>query len=324
MPSDNPAYSGKRLRNDIVILVVSLLISSVIWLIHYLSQRYVAYFPIRVEAVTDIEGYSSTAVSGETIVVGGQATGFYILRRHIDGGQPLQLKVKVASSEFSLGEGGAFFLESSSLMDELSEAVGSELDISYIQDVRLTFGFIPQSFRRVPLEANISVTCAPQYMQVSEVALKPDSVTVYGNASDIERLSKIDTKPLSIFSLDHSANGIVGLTPGKFRIEPEKVEYSIEVARYVEHTFSVSLSPVNVPEGRTLILLPSRVEVTCRLPFAVRPDALMSSGAFVVDYADFAASHSTQVRPKLAREGEVTVYSWSADPPFVECALSEK
>ena len=307
-------------RSDLIILVISLVISSMIWLLHYLSQDYTAYFPFRVEVVTSLDGYATSSVSNETIVIGGQASGFFILGRQ-SGNRENLVRVRVDKYLFKPEGDGKFSLDASSLRNVMGDALGGEIDISYIQDTRLTFNFVPESYRKVPVASLISVFCAPQYMTVSDIAFKPDSVLVYGRTSSILGVSEIETRPVSLKNVDHSINGIVELKTGDLRVEPRQVEYSVAVERFVEYEFSAVISAVNVPEGESLIIVPSRVNVKCRVPFGFRVEALKEPGAFTVDYNEFVRSRSSRIVPAL-KDGMEGVLGYSTNPPCVECILS--
>lgn len=307
-------------RSDLVILVISLVISSAIWLVHYLSQDYTAYFPFRVEVVSSIDGYSSSAVSNETIVIGGQTSGFYILGRQSSRSENV-VTVHVNKALFSSEGDGKFSLDPSALRDVLGDAFGSDVDISYVQDTKLTFNFAPESYRKVPVTSLISVTCKPQYMQVADIAFRPDSVLVYGKTAAIAGISKIETRPLSIRKADHNINGIVDLKTDNFRVEPFQVEYSIAVERFVEQELNVTVSAVNVPDGTTLLLVPSRVKVICRIPFGYRSEILKEDGAFIVDYRDLIKSRSSKMVPRLSDKID-GVLQYSFEPVYVECILS--
>ena len=307
-------------RSDLVILVISLVISSLIWLVHYLSQDYTAYFPFRVEAVSSIDGYSSSAVSNETIVIGGQASGFYILGRQSARTENV-VTVQVNKALFSSEGDGRFSLDPSALRDVLVDAFGSDMNISYVQDMKLTFNFTSESCRKVPVASLVSVSCEPQYMQVADIAFRPDSVLVYGKTAAIAGISEIETVPLSIKRADHNINGIVELKTDDFRVEPSRVEYSIAVERFVEQELSVTVSAVNVPDGASLLLVPSRVTVKCRVPFGYRSEKMKEEGAFVIDYADFIKSRSSKMVPRLSDKID-GVLQYSVDPAYVECILS--
>lgn len=311
---------AERYRSDLVILVISLVISSMIWLVHYLSQNYTAYLPFRIEVVSSIDGYATSAVSNETIVIGGQAGGFFILGRQSPQRENV-VTVQVNKILFTDEGDGKFSLDAAALRNVLGDAFGGEMDITYIQDTRLTFNFAPESCRKVPVASLISVFCAPQYMTVSDIAFRPDSVLVYGRTSSIMGISKIETRPLSLKNVDHSINGIAELKTGKLRVEPQQVEYSVAVERFVEYEFSVKLSAVNVPNGESLILVPSRVNVKCRVPFGYKVETLREPGSFIVDYNEFVRSRSSKVVPALS-EGIDGVLEYSTNPSYVQCILS--
>lgn len=74
----------------------------------------------------------------------------------------------------------------------------------------------------------------------------------------------------------------------------------------------------NVPAGRSLMILPSQVEITFRAPFRPRGGRIVPEDLnLVVDYADYAGAGSTRVIPRL--ETKRDIYAWRLKPELVEC-----
>lgn len=305
-------------------LILSFLLAFVTWTAHNLTQDYMVYLQYRVRVTANLEGYAPTAVSEEELVLGGQAAGFYILGHRDGRGKPLEIKADARYFTADPTRPDVFLLDLSQFRDQLDDAVGSSFDVNYIPSTPLSFTFVPQSCKKVPVTSRLSVSCRPQYMETAELQLTPDSVLVYGNTDELEAVSTVATRTLSLSRVDKSLRGYVPLeTRRGLRVEPAAVAYYAPVARYVEQRFTVDLSAVNVPSGKQLILLPSKLEVTCRIPFGGELEPLRAPGAFVVDYNDFLLSRSALVGPRPAAAIAPLLYTWSFEPRFVECILSE-
>lgn len=311
-------------RSDIILLLCSLLLAAGMWLVHILSQSYYAYLPFNVSAVSGIEGYAPRSTNTQSVFCGGKASGFFILGYNLSGKDPQEIDVEVSPSSFGVSDSSDFFtVRSSQISDRISESVNSFFEATYIPETELKFRFEPQTSRKVPVVSRIGFSCRSQYMQTGEVRLEPDSVTVYGNESDLVNVTSVRTKSIALGSLDRSTRGMVAIDKYRnLRIVPGSVTYSVPVGRYFEYTYKVALSPVNVPSDKTLILLPSTVEVSCRLPFGTAVRDFVDNAVFVVDYDEVAGSRSSKVAPRM-EDSDIMAYSCSFEPQFVDCIISE-
>ena len=325
--SENPdRRRGRRLsRGNLILLVLSLLLAFVTWLAHNLTQDYMVYLQYRVKVTTNLEGYAPQAISEEELVLGGQAAGFYILGKRDGRGKPLEIKADARYFEKDPVRENVFLLDLSKFRDQLDDAVGSSFDVNYIPTTPLAFEFAPQSYKKVPVVSRLSVACRPQYMATAPLELTPDSVLVYGNTAELEAVTAVTTRAMDLSRVDKSLRGYVPLEVSRnLRVEPASAAYFVPVARYVEQRFTVNLATANVPAGKQLILLPSKLEVTCRIPFGGEIAPLRADGAFVVDYNDFLASRSALVAPRPAASIARLLFAYTCEPRFVECILSER
>ncbi|MBR0223436.1 MAG: hypothetical protein IJL93_04080 [Bacteroidales bacterium] len=310
---------------DIRLLVASLLIACLVWVMHTFTLEYSATVPCTVHVVSNIRGYAPEAVAKETLLLRGKATGFYLLKARGTGRRPMDLTISVEAHHFRPAEGEEdhFVLPVSDIREKLNEQLGDRFDVDFIETEQLSFAFTPQSYVKVPVEASLDLSFRPQYMQVGQVQLKPDSVLVYGPVKDIQRITQVRTRSISRTLLDKSLQGYVSLEPiAGLRIDAEQVWYDVEVERYVESTMTLPVTASNLPSGATMVMLPSRVEITFRAPFHPRGGRIMADDlSLVVDYRDFAGAGSTRMIPQLVTQREI--YSWRLRPELVECILME-
>lgn len=304
-------------RTNIILLACSLLLAAGMWFIHILSQSYYAYLPFSIRAVSDVRGYAPKSSTVQTIFLGGKASGFFLLGYNLSGKQPIEIEVEIPFAD------DEFTVQSTAISDRISEHVNSYFEMTYVPETTLSFVFESRDYKRVPIESGVTVECQPQYMAVSEVTFEPDSVTVYGNDSDLETIEFVKTRNIVVAGLKKSTSGVVELEKDKqFRYSPGDVTYSVNVARYYEYSFTVNLSTVNVPYGKTLILLPSQVDVTCRLPLDTDFNAFKEEVRFVIDYNDVISSRSAKVSPKM-EDTDCRIYACTFTPSFVEGVIME-
>lgn len=310
---------------DLRLFLVSLLIACLVWVMHTFTLEYSASVLCSVRATTSLTGYAASAVSNETLLLRGKSTGFYLLNMRGTGRKPVELDIEVDPRHFRPVEGteDTFSLPATELRERLGELLGDHFTIDFIDVEQLTFTFSRQSFVKVPVVASVDLDFRPQYMQVGEVDLKPDSVLVYGDVKELQRIQEVRTQAISFAHVDKTLQGYVGLEPIQgLRFDVDRVWYEVEVDRYVETSMTLPVTVRGVPANRSLMVLPSQVEVTFRAPFRPQGGRIMPEDlSLVVNYADFTGAESTKVIPHLVTERDI--YAWRLKPEMVECILMD-
>lgn len=323
--------SGRKLtlkwrRGDETILIVSLLLAVFIWLAHNLSDDFFSYRQFRVTVVTDIDGYAPTSVADQILSVGGRAKGFDLISQRASARHPKDVTINLDAALFVPDKSApnTFSVAASDMQKALDAAAGSDFSVTVLPDVRVSFVFEPQSFKKVPVDLPVvEISCQPQYMMTGELTLTPDSVFVYGNEKDLVKVSSVTARPLRLQNIDRNTVGELQLNkvPG-MRIGSGTVSYKIAVARYVEERVTVNITPVNVPAGKKLIVLPSTVDLVCRIPYDAVKRLSADDFSFVLDYNDVVSLHSSKVIPRMASSG-CTVLSYETVPAMVDFIIAE-
>ena len=325
MPGRDKKDFKKRSGRDWVSLILSLLLALFIWLVHNLSNDYSAYLRFQVKAVTNIEGHHPEAVADESLLIRGRATGFYIIRNNRRGSVP-QITLEVPPELFTPVEefSDRFVLTANDLKDKLSAALSGEINIDFVETSTLSFTFPEQSHRKVPVNPLISVVYKKQYINAGDIVISPDSVLIYGNTEDIANIRSVNTLPVNLSNVDKSIQGVTGLeTIRDVRIDSDKIRYFIKVDRYVEVSDYLSVKVNNLPSGYSIVLIPSRVKFTGRIPFTAKNDDIFDDISLILDYNTFIRQKSSKVIPILDR-GDVEIYSYSLDPPMIEAVITQE
>lgn len=304
------------------IFLISLLFAFLVWVIHVFSLEYSSYIQVKVVAKANLAGYSREATADEALFLRGKAYGFYIMSAKASS-PTITIEIDEKHLKPVAGEDGAFSVSVQDIREQILEAFGEQLAVDHINNEALTFHFIKQSYRKVPVSAVSNITLKKQYMQVGEITLTPDSVLVYGPESETDEIIEVNTKLIETFPLNKSTQGYIMLEPMKgIRFSEEKVHYTINVDRFVEQTRNLEVKVENVPYGKTLMLLPAEVNVTIRTPFGAKNKLGVDDVSLTVDYKDFAKSINAKVIPTLNSNG-LKVYSYTLSPAVVECVQIE-
>ena len=327
--SEKNDKAGRWHVKDWGVLLVSLMLALFVWLLHNFSKDYSVYIPFQLSVTTNIDGYAPEATARETMVLRGRTSGFYIVQARFSSSRlfplhamiPPERFVKVAAADSS--QGNIYRVNTSEIRKEVSEALENKVEIEFIETSSLTFEFTPQTHRKVPVIANLSLSFKEQYMQVGDIILEPDSITIYGNTSVINNIDYIQTKKLEFSNLDAPVRSVAMLAPVQgVRFSSDNVGYAIDVQRYFEARRTVTLTADNLPSGKSLFFLPSQVEVSYRAPFDSKQAQMGGEIVLSVDYNEFAKSRNAKVIPNLTHS-DMTIFSYDLTPNQVECILME-
>lgn len=274
---------------DIVIFTMSLLLAFSIWFIHGLSSSYSELIRLPILAEANIDAHAARSSNTVTMLARCRMSGFEIIRlKNISEKNPLE--IRFASSDMHPAGDETFYITSNELNKYFPTIFGDKSVLEAFLTDTLFFRFPREESKKVPVRAVCRLGFKPQYMSVGGLKFSPDSVLVYGEPFHLENTTGVHTEAFSLENLDMSAHGSVRLEKIKgVRLSAEKVEYSVEVKRFVEIKTSMPINVRNVPKGHSLIIYPSIASVTFRAAFPVSTDPV-DEVSFYVDYKEFMES----------------------------------
>ena len=289
-----------------------------IWLVGNLSQETTSLVSVPVIAHSSIVGRSEAAIESVQITANVTASGFRLLR--LSARRNRAVDIRFEAEHFRHLEGDFFTISANNLVRYTEAIFGPQTKAQFASDY-VTVRFAPESYKKVPVVAVRQIRFRDQFMASGDLVLTPDSVLVYGNPSRLEGIGHVITRQITRYDVDKGVRGRVRLdTPDGTRLSVNEVEYSLPVSRYVGVTQRVQVGVRNVPEGKTLSVYPSTVDINFRFVFPISGNPA-SSADFYVDYNDFASSIGGKCMVRVEGLPEMTI-SWEADPPYCECVES--
>lgn len=280
---------SKANGKDLIIFSLSLLLAFSIWLIHGLSLKYTEIITVPVIAESSLDGHAGRSSNSNAILARCRTTGFEIIRlNRAAEGKPVV--VKFDASDLRHYEDDSFYITANELNRYVAAIFGDKTGMeSFITDT-LFFRFPFENCRKVPVQAVCRTSFRPQYMNVGPMKIEPDSIFVYGEPFHLENINRAYTEAFSLEDLSMSSHGTVKLEGIKgVRMSADKVEYTLDVSRFVEVNAEMPIQVRNVPKGHSLIVHPSIASVTFRCAFPVS-DNPVEKVYFYIDYKDFTES----------------------------------
>ena len=156
-------------------------------------------------------------------------------------------------------------------------------------------------------------------MPYTPIALKPDSVFVYGDEAVISGIEEVVTEPVKNNNVSGSLTGVVKLNPiAGVRFSVDEVIFSQEIGRYVEHSIKVPVIIGNAPAYANVAIIPQEVTVRYRQPFPGAEKYGIQDFSVEVEYDEIL--RKDVVKPVVTRMPE-GILKFSIEPAFVECVL---
>lgn len=125
--------------------------------------------------------------------------------------------------------------------------------------------------KKIPLQMGYQVSFQKQYYFSNPARIYPDSITIIGSEFLIKGIQSWKLPNIQFNALNHSVDTLIPLTNSRIpdlRILPESARINIHVERFTENLISLPLKILNNEEGKTVSLLPSRVEITYLVPLS--------------------------------------------------------
>ena len=323
-------YFGRILQffkggREWLVLLFSLFLAFFMWSVRILSQNYSVYLKYNVEVYSNLPGRSAEPNSVESVIVNVNANGFYILRQRISKSAKDAL-LAIDGKQFKKieSESDGFYLLGRDIKEKISNAIGSDARVDDIASDTLKFYFPKRENKRVPLYIKSFISFKDQFMATGKLVLKPDSITIYGEENLLENIDSLLVNHIEYDDVSKEISGIVNVKPIKgIRFSDENVYYTLKVDRYVEKKITIPVNTINVPAGKSFIIIPSSIDITYRQSLSSSDKFEESDFSAIVDYNDYIYSMSSLIRPVFKKKPSNTLHI-SIDPSFVEVILKDE
>ena len=308
---------------DLFVLIFSLLLAFFMWSMYRLSLEYSSVFEYKVNLSTNLTGRSRSAVSQNSLIIRGTASGLSIIQQRMDNNE-VALFIDAQYLKKRGGDGDLFGLCSDDIKDALQHSLGPEFKVESVASDTLIFNFPRQSYKKVPVRLLSKVSCRPQYAVFSEISTTPDSIYIYGENDRIAAIDYVQTKSIRKSMADSPIQGVVKLKGIEgIRFSEEEVYYSMDVQRYYENSCQVNVSVINSPPGSLVTIFPQKVTVTY---WALYRKRRISPEDFTVvaDYSQFfnvASSVEKNIKLELLSAPE-HLFNIRIAPQFAGCMVN--
>ncbi len=151
----------------------------------------------------------------------------------------------------------------------LRDIFGSNATIVSVSVDSIRCEYTSDEGRRVPIDVVSNVEAAPGYTIAGSPIPSQKSVLIYSNSVNVDTVLRVFTNPVFTKNLSETTEVEVGIAPIRgVRIVPSKIKVRIPVESMVKKSHQVDVRPMNAPAGHSMLLFPSRIEVSYYVPMS--------------------------------------------------------
>lgn len=273
---------------DVWLYLLFVLIAFVFWALMSLDNEVQRDFdvPVELEDVPD----SLTVIQDfpPTLSVGVRGKGSQLLRFLFSGSAPA-MKVRFESSSV---KDNRLTISRTKLEARLRDYFGSGVTITSCRPDSLSALFTSLPGKRIPLIIDAEIEADMQYTVSGAITVSVDSVTVFSTQPVPSDLRSIHTELLISNGLRDTSRFEVKVQPvAGMKVVPDVVTVTVPVEPLIARKRMIPVEMLNTPEGRHVILFPSKVEISYLVPMSAYNEEVPMEA-----YADY-----NSIRPGVSK-----------------------
>lgn len=290
----------KRLKHtsafhDLVLFLVFVAISTFFWIILALNDNAQGSYNVKVAINNCPDSVTFISDIPEKLHVTVRDKGTSIWRNHYR-----HPTMNINFREYA--DAGELRYSKNVIITSLKSIFGSSAQIVSISLDSLYLEYTSNKGKRVPVVVDADVSAASGSIIEGFTKASPSNVLVYGDQKVLDTIHKVRTERLILSDLSENTTVEVHLRKiSDARILPSKVNVTVPVEPLVKKKASITITPVNVPHGESLLLFPSKVPVEYYVAMSRLNDDDDPEIELEVDFKAIPPSHNGKLHVRVAR-----------------------
>ena len=300
----NKGININTFNRKLLIFLFFLLLSIVFWFLTALNKDYVTVISYPVRYVKLPRG---TVIANDVpyqLDLNVQSRGFTLLRLKLQSRlSPLLFDVnsfsfKVIPEQELL----TIFILTNQTIEKIQQQLTSEIKIVSVSPDTLFLQLSYKQTKLAPVKLNLELEYEKQFMQVSDLIITPDSVSLSGPKNLIDTIFSVSTLPEKVTGLKKNTELVLDLKPiDKIEFSDQKVVVNIPVEKFTEESIEIPLEVINIPDSLFLRTFPTSIEVTYRVGLSDYKKVSEHMFIAVLDYSKIGSSIGNKLTVELIK-----------------------
>ena len=241
-------------------------LSFAFWFFHMLSRVHETTFSIPLTYVNYPVDLMGVIEPSDAVYVRVKASGVNIISFHLFNYKSLVLNYDVSNSQ-PIPNGRNLFWIMNSKRKDLSDILGSSIEIMNVTPERVVVPFVNKIKKEVPVVLDSEINFKQQFWLANEIRLNPSSVILYGNQELLDSINSVKTNFLKLDGIDKDLFYEMPLIlPNGLGCNVDFVLVELNVEPFIEEVITEDVEVRNLPNLYNIKLFPRNVSVSLRLP----------------------------------------------------------
>lgn len=279
--------------HDTVIFLIFVGVSTLFWIILALNDSAQESFNVRVNITNVPDSVTFISDIPDKFHVGVRDKGTTLWRNHYR-------RPTIAINFRDYADKGILRYSKSDMQTALKALFGTSATILSSSLDSLLLVYTVNKGKRVPIMISSNISAASGSVIEGNLQPSPSNVYVFGEQAVLDTIHAVRTELISMKDLTETTTVNAKLSKIKnARIVPSTVEVKIPVEPLVRKEAMITITPINVPSGKSLLLFPSKVPVDYYVAMSRLGDDDDPSIELQVDYRGMLESRNGKLRVKV-------------------------
>jgi len=272
--------------------VISLLVSLFVWGLINLSKIYEKTIRVQVSYKNLDEG-TFVKNNDSILTIKVQGSGFALMNNKLKSLR-YAIDAKKENNEWIWETNGYQF----------NELFSKKIKVLSVTPRHIKFKIQTLIKKKVPIKSKVIVKTKLGY-GVIDSNLSKDSIMIYGDKLNIDRISQISTDSLYFGAVSEKIDGEVGLKNENknVQLETQKVKYSYDIERFTQGNFQVGIEIKNMPKEKKMTIFPKQVNLQFQSPISLFSDYRSESFGVYVDFNEITKSNTLPIHIEYIPKG---------------------
>ncbi len=284
--------------HDVVLFLIFVAVSTLFWFILALNDNAQGSFNVRLSISNVPDSVTFISDIPDKFHVGVSDKGTTLWRNHYRR-PTLYINFR------NYAEKGELKFTQSDMESALRSLFGTSATITSTSLDSLRLVYTTNKGKRVPIIIGANITAASGSVIEGNLQPVPSNVYVFGEQAVLDTIHAVHTQTINLKDLTESTTVSTKIRKIRnARVVPSTIEVKVPVEPLVRKEAYITLTPINVPKGKSMLLFPSKVPVDYYVAMSRLGDDDDPSIELQVDYRGILESRNGKLRVRVARYPE--------------------
>ncbi|QSE98087.1 YbbR-like domain-containing protein [Fulvivirga lutea] len=267
-----PSLTPERIKN-IRVISLCVLAAATFWFLNALNDSYSTTFRYPIEFAYDKDKYIAISEPPTDVQINLSGLGWNLFRNNLGiKTTPVTIRLDNPTEVKKL--------PGSSLLGTITDQL-PDFDVNFVLTDTLVLNIDKRASKRYALKVDSSsIQLSENYWVTSSIAYTPDSITLHGPASLLDKMESPLLVKVPQDEIDENFNEEIPIEIENNRLisrNPPTMSIAFSVEEYLEVTKDIPISPVNFPPDSSAYLQSPTITLKYKVSASKEPDIVLSN-----------------------------------------------